>query len=243
MGFAIKQWAAWAPGLTTQDAWREWLRNPHTLPVEGKPELLELPAMQRRRINRLGRMALQVAYWCCAHESQPLNCPVIFASRHGDVMRSETLLRSLASDEPLSPTDFSMSVHNAIGALFSIARNDTNNYLAIAAGTITVETAFVEAIALLATEAEQVLMVVYDEPLPSSYSEFADELAYPFAWACVLTSGSIDLAWQAPSASTQNEKSALPHSLEVLSLLIGEKTSITHHTAESSWFWQNNSYV
>jgi hypothetical protein len=53
--------------------------------------------------------------------------PLVFASRHGDVARSMDLLGALVSDQPLSPTGFGLSVHNAIAALYSIARGHRGN--------------------------------------------------------------------------------------------------------------------
>ena len=87
--------------------------------------------MTRRRLNRIGRSALQVAYAVPANHPP---CPVIFASRFGDRERSVLLLNALANNESLSPTAFSVSVHNAIGAIFSIERGDTENYIALARG-------------------------------------------------------------------------------------------------------------
>ena len=117
MGFTIQRWAAWAPGLVEPAAWEAWLTKPHALPAEGTPALTEMPAMMRRRVDRLGRIALQASYQ--AHVDAP-DAPVLFASRYGDLGRSVELLTQLARSEPLSPTSFSLSVHNAIGALYSI---------------------------------------------------------------------------------------------------------------------------
>ena len=90
--------------------------------------------MQRRRIERLGRMAIQAACWC--QEAEESGVPLVFASRHGDVARSMELLEALAADEPPSPTTFGLSVHNAIAALYSILRRDRGNYVAVAGGRI-----------------------------------------------------------------------------------------------------------
>jgi hypothetical protein len=90
--------------------------------------------MQRRRIDRLGRMAIQTAYWC--QHAEAAGIPFLFASRHGDVACSVELLESLSRQETLSPTSFGLSVHNAIAALYSIVRGERGNYLALAAGLI-----------------------------------------------------------------------------------------------------------
>ena len=145
--FTIAEWAAWAPGLETADAWRVWARQPFPPHGQGTPALGEVPAMQRRRIDRLGRMAIQTAYWCQRAEAEGI--PFVFASRHGDVACSVELLESLSRRETLSPTSFGLSVHNAIAALYSIVRGERGNYLALAAGHATPEAALVEAAGLL----------------------------------------------------------------------------------------------
>jgi len=173
--FSIVDWAAWAPGLSERSQWLGWAEAPY-LPHGGDtPALAEVPAMQRRRIERLGRMAIQTACWCEDGQGADSDVPLVFASRHGDVARSMDLLGSLAASEPLSPTGFGLSVHNAIAALYSIARGHRGNYLALAAGQATVEAACLEAVALLADGAREVRVVVYESPLPEVYATFADE--------------------------------------------------------------------
>ncbi len=136
--------------------------------------------MMRRRIDRLGRMACQVAYWC--HEPRE-GVPLVFASRYGDAARSLALLGDLADGQPLSPTGFGLSVHNAVAALYSMARGDTANAVVVAGGRATVAAALTEAAGLLADGAPEVLVVYYESPLPADYACFHDEAALDYAWA------------------------------------------------------------
>ena len=62
--FSIVDWAAWAPGLSERSQWLGWADAPYPPVGEDTPPLAEIPAMQRRRIERLGRMAIQAACWC-----------------------------------------------------------------------------------------------------------------------------------------------------------------------------------
>ena len=187
--------------------------------------------MTRRRLNRIGRSALQVAYAVPANHPP---CPVIFASRYGDLERSVLLLNALANNESLSPTAFSVSVHNAIGAIFSIERGDTENYIALAAGKDTVPSALVEACALLADGASSVLLVVYEDPLPVVYASFADSPQLPHAWACRIVPANpekdvISLTKQ-PSVSEPKEAlEDLPMDLAVLRFLIGAASELDAH--------------
>ena len=79
-------------------------------------------------------MAVQAAWWCS--QAETAGVPLVFASRHGDVQRSFELLEQMARDEPMSPTHFGLSTHNAVIAQYSIARGLTGNYLATAAGVV-----------------------------------------------------------------------------------------------------------
>lgn len=235
VGFSILNWAAWAPGLADQAAWQRWLAQPQALVGEEKPALPEMPPMARRRIDRLGRMALQVAYWCQTETGSP----IIFASQHGDTIRSAELLQALARGEPISPAGFSVSVHNAIGAQYSIARRDASNYLAVAAGPATVEAAFCEAAGLLADGHQTVLVVVYDEPLPEVYHNYADPQALPFAWACQLAAGHTIELDNNPARQTTTE-SALPHPLAILRLLVLGGAPLQAHWGAAHWQWSHH---
>lgn len=179
--FTVADWAAWAPGLHERGAWQAWSKAPVLPAGDDTPALPEVPAMQRRRIERLGRMAVQAAWWCS--QAETAGVPLVFASRHGDVQRSFELLEQMARDEPMSPTHFGLSVHNAIAALYSIVRGERGNYLALAAGRATAEAALVEAAGLLADGAPEVLVVVYDARPPAAYASFLDEPDPFYAWS------------------------------------------------------------
>jgi hypothetical protein len=181
--FVILEWSAYAAGLTQRSDWLTWAQSPPQMPpvaVDVVPALLEMPAMMRRRVDRLGRMACQVAYWC---QPSADGAPMVFASRHGDATRSLALLGDLVNGEPLSPTSFGLSVHNAVSALYSIAQGHTHNTVVVAAGRATVAAALTEAAALLADGAAEVLVVVYEAPLPGNYAVFQDEQVCEYAWA------------------------------------------------------------
>lgn len=241
MGFSVHRWAAWAPGLSNQDSWKTWFARPHPLPGEGTPALSEMPAMMRRRVERLGRIALQAAYECQA-EAAP--SPVIFASRYGDLGRSVDLLGQLARSLPLSPASFSLSVHNAIGALYSIARGDTAAYSAVAAGPETVEAAFVEACGLLADGARDVLVVLFEESLPAPFQPFSEYVDFPHAWACQLRAADVasgySLTCRAAADAPGAPVDALPADLAVLRFLVSGAERLEHQVGQRCWRWQRH---
>jgi hypothetical protein len=243
IGLSVKEWAAWAPGLVDQAAWSAWAQAPWLPMGEETPALSEVPAMQRRRIERLGRMAIQTAFWCQrAHEG---GVPMVFASRHGDVARSMELLEALVAGESPSPTTFGLSVHNAIAALYSILRGERGNYVATAGGMATVETAFIEAAALLADGAPEVLLVVYDAPLPAVYGSFADEPDAGFAWCWRLVGTdpalpTLRLAWGAEEGEGEGVPASLPHGLDVMRFLLARETQMAWRGDGVRWQWRRD---
>ena len=180
---SVLDWSACASGLTTSDEWLAWAGRAPVFPdpvLKEPPSLSAVPAMLRRRLNRIGRMACHVAYAC--DNGQTVN-PIVFASRYGDTDKSLSLLADLVSGFPLSPSGFGLSVHNAIAAQYGIARGHTGNAVVVAGAQATVAAAMAEASALLQDGASEVLIVYYDTPLPNAYSSFHDEATCEYAWA------------------------------------------------------------
>src|SRR5690554_5707018 len=118
MQFDIADWSAWAPGLATPEQWRDWYACP-ALPesADVQPDVSFLPPMQRRRLSPLARMVFHVAWPLADKRARQ---PVVFSSRHGETPRNLALLTQLGLGEALSPTHFSLSVHNAVIGLWSM---------------------------------------------------------------------------------------------------------------------------
>lgn len=195
--------------------------------------------MMRRRLGRLGRIALHTA---CA-VLPPAGCPTVFASRHSDVERSEQLLQELADTGALSPTSFSLSVHNAIGAALGIARQDTHRMSAVSAGTETAAAAVVEAAGLLHDGAEEVVLVHYDDALPARYRAYADEPDAPYAWALRLTTqgdNMFDLRCEAGGTQTA-AAGALPAGLAALAFLLRTGDEEFRQPGDNkTWVWRRH---
>jgi hypothetical protein len=167
--FRVEDWAAGALGLRTREDWRAWSRGA-AAPDAGEPEVT-LPTMLRRRISPIGQMAFRAV---CALPQQP-TARFIFCSRHGEFQRTLGILRSLAAAEPVSPAEFSLSVHNALAGLLSIAWSNTSGHTTISAGVDSFCSALVEASACLASQpSEPILLVYFDDRLPEPYAEIAN---------------------------------------------------------------------
>ena len=233
--FSIARHAAWAPGATSPERWQAWAREPWPLAGGGEPKVAAMPAMLRRRAGLLGRMALEVAYECLDGRT---GVPTVFCSRHGEVGRAVELLDDLARGEPLSPTAFGLAVHNASAGLFSIARADRANHVALAGGTATLEHAVIEACGLLADGAEMVLLVACDAPLPDALAAFedCDEQPYAFGWAMVPADAQpVRLSWRAEAAPAVPART--PGALEVLRFQLADAPVLVRHGADRRWTW------
>lgn len=231
--FSVKAWSAWAPGLTTPDAWKAWAQAPVIAPVGSEtPPLAEVPAMQRRRVEKLGRPAFQVATWC-AGETKGI--PLVFGSRHGDPGRGADLLFSLARGEILSPTSFALSVHNAVGAQFSIIRGDTANVTAISNGLFTAEAALIEAVSLLSEQDPEVMLVVYDAGPPDLYRAHWEEPDADFAYAWRISRGSDFALENVNVPATRSD--VIPQALSVLRFFLRDDRELTRGDEISGWRW------
>lgn len=222
--FSVEAWSAFAPGLTDDEAWLQWARASWLPHGDGVPELEEMPAMQRRRVERLGRAALQVA-WRCQREDEP-EIPLVFATRHGDIGRTHRMLAELAQEQPLSPTQFGLSTHNAIPAQYGIARALHGNYVVVSAGAESAEAAVVEAQALLADGASAVLAVVFDGPTPDDYAAFRDEPEAWYAWAWRLVPARDGLPTLSLRPGAPQVRGDLPHGLDVLRFFLAGEHSL-----------------
>jgi len=238
---AVSRWSAWAPGLDTAEQWLAWARDAHVPEGDDQPALAEMAPLMRRRLTRLGRIALQ-ASWACQIDDTGI--PTVFASRYGDVGRSLSLLGDLARDGVVSPTGFTQSVHNAIGAMYAIARIDCSNALCVAAGRTSAAAGLIEAAGLLRDGAKQVLVVCYDEALPADYAEFRDEPPCVWAWAWLVThpsAGAHQISLAVDASSQYSEATpALPASLEVLRHFLDGSGVLVQHMDGRRWEWQRN---
>lgn len=239
---AVRGWAACAPGLSGAEDWRRWSLQPTVPAGDLSAGLPQMAPMMRRRLNALGRMALQAAWEC---QGDDLGLPLVFASRYGDATRSLGLLEELCQGQDVSPTGFNMSVHNAIGALYAIARQDRSNSVSVAAGRASAAAGLLEAASLLADGADEALLVCYDDTLPSPYEPFADEPPCAWAWAWRVAApadgeGALSLALAPLSDGDEPDApaGALPAGLEVLRFFLSGERELQQRVEGRCWQWR-----
>ena len=137
-------------------------------------ESAALPTGIQRRLTSLGRLAIQNLSLAQKASGQQ-NLSWVISSRHGDTQRMERLLTDLSNNEQVSPTDFGMSVHNAIIGMFSIATKNKAAHTAISAGDKSFQAGLIETYALHKAGQDHIGYMYYDAPLPKAYEEKVEE--------------------------------------------------------------------
>lgn len=117
MKFSIEAVFGIAPGLLEDSEWDGWANSGEridpSLPIKNTGLL---PKMVARRLSLGSRSAIDVGLNLC---NKPLSA-LVFSSRHGELQRAEKILLSLNKNQTVSPTDFTMSVHNTAVGNYSI---------------------------------------------------------------------------------------------------------------------------
>jgi hypothetical protein len=241
-GAVVRSWAAWSPGLEDREAWRRWCAEPKEIQREGRPDAQFLPAMLRRRCSNLARIMLTAAFECCGEEERH-RVATVFASRHGNINESIELLERLARHQPLSPTRFSHSVHNAQAGLFSIAADNREASSSIAAQEDTLGCGWLEALTLLARAPERpVLLVVGDVPLAATFAALVDEPEASYALALLLDRDETGRGVRLTLAggATENRRPRWPDALEFLRWLLSDEPRLVLSCGRRRWVWERS---
>jgi Beta-ketoacyl synthase, N-terminal domain len=138
--------------------WRE------TLPAA--PRIL--PANERRRVGAAVRLALTIAQQ--AHDMADLapgSIGSVFATSNGDGAVMHAMLQTLAEGEPVSPTRFHNSVHNAAAGYWSIATRSHQPASCLAGHDATPAAALLKVLATVRATQQSQLLCIYEAPMPS----------------------------------------------------------------------------
>lgn len=205
-GFGVSRWRAWAPGMESGRDWEAWLAGTSATASPVQPDVSQLPAMLRRRLDPLGRMALHTSWSCLDGVAA---AQFVFASRHGSLPRTVELLAALVDHQPLSPTLFSVSVHNGTAGLYSMARGDRSAATAVAAGADTLSMGLLEAACQVSAGAAHVLFCYADESLPEPYAKApgnaGNSAAFSIAMLLEPVASASDVYRLLPAASAASE--------------------------------------
>ncbi|MBS1785411.1 MAG: beta-ketoacyl synthase chain length factor [Acidobacteria bacterium] len=183
----------------------------------GPPDASLVEPLLRRRLSALGKGMIH----CAARASEgrgPLRA--VFASRHGEPARALPMLEDMAAGLDISPTQFSMNVHNAVAGIWSIARKDPSAITALGAGAESFGWGLLEALALHQEDGGPVLFVFGDDALPGLLSESLPEPLHALA---LLLDGSATFRLRVDrDPESDAPYPASPQSLHALRALAGE---------------------
>ncbi len=203
--------------------------------VENDP-LRALPAGTRRRLSPYAKLLVRVVYQLLDAHPQIQTAPIVLATQHGDLHRTIRLLHDLATEQPLSPTQFSLSVNNAALGQLSILLENTAAMTTVAAGADSFAMGWLEA-GLQLRQASEVLFIYVDEPPPEPYTEHAELPEQAVAMAVLLSAN------QGHTVTFERAPSSSPTGLLKLILqlheLIAERRSgkVQVQGEQALWSW------
>ena len=151
-----------------------------------KPKFI--PMMTARRLSDGCKLAVDAAMELAKEQSADA---VIFSSASGELEHNYKVLNSTVQNTDVSPTDFSMSVHNAAVGNFTILSKSKIPSSSVSAGIDSFVMALTDAYTMIKTGANKVLVCDYDVTIPDFFKIYLDKSypTYPHALALVLSSG------------------------------------------------------
>ncbi|CAA9891915.1 conserved hypothetical protein [Candidatus Methylobacter favarea] len=235
--FVISNWNAWAPGFNSPDDPSAWQSRLQTGQGSNPAAPAFVPKMLQRRLSPLAKAVFSAADGCLAAGEK---LSAVFSSAHGEICKSLDILKAIQSAEEISPTAFSLSVHNAIAGLFSIAYANQMEITVIAPGFEGIAPAFIEALGLLQEGAAEVLLVLYDEPIadfyPISPFNLNAQTTCALALRLALIGNGLPLQF-CRSAQSRDDGEHPIQLLAFLKFLLGEDRSLSLGHHGHSWRW------
>lgn len=230
----VERWSFWSPESGEPAQWASyWQRNDAT-PVDGNPRVEQIPPMQRRRMSRLAKMALNIALEVIGDTNVDYS---VFCSRHGEIVRTREILASIVSAIEISPTAFAQSVHNTSSGLFTITASSTAPSMSMAAGANTFAYGWLEAQAYLAGNPDhRVLLVDFDEIIPEEFRGYSSDVSCDHALAMLLRTATGDGVHLGRNAATDD--SHLPQGPQFLAWLQSNAASLSLAAEGQGWRWE-----
>lgn len=177
--------------------------------------VLGLPPTERRRLNPLTSFALRAGERMVGGRPADLvrSTPLVFGSSDGDGAVLLRLLSALRDCQPISPTQFHNSVHNAPAGYWSIGLGSQAASTALAAGQDTIEVSLVEAGMQAVARRGPVLMLVASRRFPAELERALPELQ-DFAIAAWCEPADVQNGWRCTVSRAAAPSAASAESLE-----------------------------
>jgi hypothetical protein len=217
--------------------WNAWISKDKS--ITSMPDFI--PKNLQRRLSPLAKSVLSTAASCIELNE---HLPIVFSSAHGELSKSLAMLKEIQAGEELSPTSFSLSVHNAISGLFSIAYKNQAQITVLAPAKEGIVAAFIEALGILNEGSTDVLVIFYDEPV-IDFQPLPDFNLNP-DFSCVLvlrmslTGEGLPLRLSDDSDSSEYNENAV-QLLKFINFLTGKEMTLKLGHPNHSWIWQKKS--
>ncbi len=229
----VEHWSFWSPESSDPAGWVSHWQTTGAEHLSGDPDASAIPAMQRRRMSRLSRMALAAALDAICGETVDYS---IFCSQHGEIVRTSALLLSITQGIELSPTAFAQSVHNTASGLFTVIAKTNAPSSSIASGANTFAYGWMDAQAYLAENpSHRVLLVDFDEMIPDEYQPYSNQVISDHALALVLRvaeTGGVGVICTPPGEDQQ-----LPQGPLFLAWQQSDAATLSLTTEGQGWRW------
>lgn len=239
LAYSLVDWQALAPGLNGCEAWQNWAQQGIAIdPAAAMAKPQFLPMMTARRLSGGSRAAVECGLALLARQQVDA---IVFTSRHGELERNLRILTTLADQQPMSPTDFAMSVHNSAVGSLTIAAKAALVSTSIAAGMDSFQQGLVEVSALHQAGYQQVLLVDFDGIVPDYYLPWLSELRvnFPYAVALLLRAGE-ELHCTGRAGGDERAERRLPQSLGFLQQWLAKSPTFSLPGERLTWYWERN---
>ncbi len=224
--FAIKKWAMW--DFSVSDEFSDFSRV-----SKGQPVLAEIKPMVKRRLPPLAKAIQEINI-----NEDLATMPCVYASKNGELSRTIKLIRQYGGD--LSPTMFSMSVHNAIAGLLSVINADHSPYTVIDSMSGAIEMAVFEAVTLL-RDNNAVKVLYFEESTDEDMSAMMADEDQAMVLMFVVERGdefSVEISTQGTSHEPLNHSNRLIK--KILSLLEGRVDQVVQAHGRVTWVWKRH---
>ncbi len=240
----ILNWSAWAPNLPTKAAWVDYVKT-GTFPdvTVKKPPCKQVPEILRRRCTFVTRMVLETSLDVFSGtEVASDSTQTVFCSRHGESQLLGSLLHDIHSEIPLSPTQFSNSVHHTATGYFDLVTKNKQTSRTISAGMSSFVIGYLEAVGLLKVKPDRAcLLVIADEIPPQPFAQSLQQpwdFSFAIAWLLELAKSNDQDAYRlARSKSSESCNFNNEPAQSFLRWFIKEEERCTLKTPNWSWTW------
>ncbi|AKE53135.1 hypothetical protein TQ33_2211 [Kangiella geojedonensis] len=201
--------------------------------------LNQIPPIKRRRLKGLSKMAMHTSLSCLDKVNFSADeVYTVFASQHGEIGRTTSIVNDIVDGNDISPKDFSLSVHNSSLGLFSIFNKNKHFGTSIAAGSNTFGFALLESYNLLKRNPKQtVLLTCFDLEVDQPFGRLQQRKYPSYSLSLLLSlnkANAQDISFSFERSDIE-QSSHQPLAIAFFEFLQGEITAAQLSSADYHW--------